>query len=248
MQNKNLQIFLLVLIIVGLGLIFTRDKWVPKLVAVLLSQQETYIDPSSIEPISIRMEDIRETNFTGKKPVLSGDGALVIEANKYITSTVAEFKKQADEQVPDLRKQFGMDNPTANYTIDIAAKEVTGHLTNAVVLTVYTFTGGAHGSSYYKTFNVFTTTDKILNLSNTIKKEKQIEFTELVKNELKAKNKAGTIPIFEEVVNELTFASFKSWTLDKENLVLYFDQYEIGPGVLGAVAFPIPLKKLPDFF
>ncbi|MBP9748563.1 MAG: DUF3298 domain-containing protein [Candidatus Pacebacteria bacterium] len=248
-KTYRLQIFLLALIIIGLGLIFTRHVWVPRLVNELLTDEEIKAnDPAPAQPISISSKDIKETNFIGKMSVLSGDGNLVAESNKYIAKTISEFKKQADEQVPDLRKKFGMDNPTANYTIDISAKLVEGHLTKAMVLTVYTFTGGAHGSSYYKVFNVFTTSDKIITLSDTIKNEKHTEFTNLVKKELKNWKPDGYSVVFPETVDGLFFASFKSWSLDKENLVLYFDQYEVGPGSLGAFPFPIPLKKLPDFF
>jgi hypothetical protein len=243
---RNLQIFLLILIIIGLGLIFTRDKWVPKLVDVIISSESSNETKSS--PIEITSIDIKEENFAGKKPVFSGDGVLVSESNKYIENVVAEFKKQADEDVPEMRKQFWKDNPTANYSIDITAKEVRGHLTTALVLSVYTYTGGAHGSSYYKVFNILTNTDQLISLSDAIRTDKQLEFTNLAKKELNAWRPDNTVAVFPEDVNALTFTSFKNWTLDKENLTVYFDQYEIGPGVLGAVAFPIPLSKLPDFF
>jgi hypothetical protein len=48
-------------------------------------------------------------------------------------------------------------------------------------------------------------------------------------------------------VDNLKFESFSNWSMDEENLTLYFSQYEIGPGVLGPVAFPIPLTKIKDF-
>ena len=251
---KALQIFLLVLIIIGLGLIFTRDKWVPKLIQVILSQDsngpympifELDKEPNT-NTISITPVSIKEENFTGIKSVLSGSGLLVLEAQKYIDSTVAEFKTQADRDVPDMRKQFGADNPTANYTLDVLAKEYKSTKYNAVIISVYTFTGGAHGSSYYKVFNTTLGGDKILSLSDVIKKEKQTAFTELVKKELNAWRPDGTIVVFPETVTELTFASFKSWNLDDKNINIYFDQYEIGPGVLGAVVFPISLEKIKD--
>ena len=85
-----------------------------------------------------------------------------------------------------------------------------------------------------------------MSLSDVIKKEKQTAFTELVKKELNAWRPDGTIVVFPETVTELTFASFKSWNLDDKNINIYFDQYEIGPVVLGAVVFPISLEKIKD--
>ncbi len=148
--------------------------------------------------------------------------------------------------MPDLRRQFGEDNPTANYSIDINAKEIKSAETDSIIISVYTYTGGAHGSSYYKVFNVSVLEDKILFLSDIITGNKQTVFTERVKNELNNWKPDGAVVVFGEEVNGLTFASFKNWTLDDKTLTIYFDQYEIGPGVLGAVGFPISLDKVKD--
>ena len=67
----------------------------------------------------------------------------------------------------------------------------------------------------------------------------------LVKNELLAwsPNDSGPV-VFEEEVADLQFESLTNWSLDNTNLILYFSQYEIGPGALGAFRFPIPLEKI----
>ena len=249
---KSLQIFLLVLIIIGLGLIFTRDKWVPKLVQIILSQGDNgpYMPileldkKSDTSTVSITTVSIKEENFTGKKSVIAGGSLLALESNKFINGTIGAFKAQADLDVPNMRKQFGADNPTANYTIDIVAKQLLGSKTEATVINVYTFTGGAHGSSYYKVFNVSAAQDKILSLADVVKNDMQSTFTDIVKIELNNWKPDGSAVVFPEAVNALTFTSFKNWTLDDKNITIYFDQYEIGPGVLGAVAFPISLDKV----
>ncbi len=249
MQTKFLQIFLLILIIIGLGLLATQDKWVPKLVEKILSSEKSsqnipLVTETNSDRISITNIDINETNFTGKKPVLSGEGLLITESNKYIDTTIAEFKKQADLDVPDMRKQFGSENPTTNYTLDITAKEITGSKITSVVISIYTYTGGAHGSSYYKVFNVSKEESKLLALVDIITADNQTFFTELVKKELHDWLPEGSPVIFPEEVDKLTFNSFKNWALDTSSIIIYFDQYEIGPGVLGAVAFPISLEKI----
>ena len=35
--------------------------------------------------------------------------------------------------------------------------------------------------------------------------------------------------------------------LPNKNLIIYFDQYQIGPSALGAIVFPLPLDKIKDF-
>jgi hypothetical protein len=50
--------------------------------------------------------------------------------------------------------------------------------------------------------------------------------------------------VFQDVVKSLSFASFTNWSLDKDKLIIYFSKYEIGPGALGSVTFPISLSSI----
>ncbi len=55
------------------------------------------------------------------------------------------------------------------------------------------------------------------------------------------------VGVFPEDVNALSFDDFTNWSLDNDNLTIYFDQYAIGPGVLGATAFPLPRTQIQNF-
>lgn len=202
----------------------------------------------NITPITIGSKSIQEENFTGKVATVSGESVLAQKAQAYIDESVAEFKKNADKDVPDMREQFGADSPTAQYEIDIDAKEVKGAKAQSIILLSYTYTGGAHGSSVYKVITT-SSTGTILSLSDIIRKDKQDAFTDLVKKELNkwSPEGSGPSPVFPDEVKALKFSSFTNWSLDDKNLTIYFSQYEIGPGVLGAVAFPLSRAKVKDF-
>ena len=205
--------------------------------------------PAKTNAVSITTKTIKEENFTGKVAVVSGESPIAKAAQAYIDKSVADFRKQADTDVPDMRKQFGADSPTANYEIDIDAKQAAGPKTESIVLDTYVYTGGAHGSSSYKVYTASRATGEMLSLSDVIQTDQQAAFTNFVKKELNAWQPAGsTAPVvFPEDVGSLKFDSFTDWSLDEKNLTLYFSQYEIGPGVLGEVAFPLPLSKVKDF-
>lgn len=195
--------------------------------------------------ITITEKEIKEENFSGKVAVIKSDSLLAKEAQKYIDQTVAEFKAQADKDVPEMRRQFGTDSPSAQYEINIDAKNVTSMKTDSVEIGVYTYTGGAHGSSYYKVMTVGAS-QEFLSLSQVIKKDKQAAFTALVKKELLAYRLEGMSesPVFPDEVNNLKFESFSNWALDNDGLILYFAQYEVGPGALGAFKLPISKTKI----
>lgn len=211
------------------------------------SQEEKKEELASI---SIKQEDIKEENFSGITVRISGAGILRDEAQKYIDDTMAEFKAQADTAVPDMRKEFGSDSPSASYSINIDAKYLESNKTESIVIYLYSYTGGAHGNSSYKVFTSSKENGKILSLADVIKEDKKTAFTEFVKKELMSWTPNGdTIGpvVFEEEVDNLKLESFQNWSLDEENLILYFSQYEIGPGVLGPVEFPLSLTKIKDF-
>jgi hypothetical protein len=242
---KTLRIFLLVLIIIGIGLFLTQKSWVPKPAKTLIPT--TTKEKSS--PISITTQKITEINFTGTVAVVSGTSTLAIKMREYIDAEVSAFRKEANTEVPGMRAKFGADNPTANYEIDINSKYIKGVKTESLVTDVYTYTGGAHGSTIYKVITVDQASEKILILSKIIAKEKQNAFTEFVKKELNnwIPDGSNAPVVFADSVNGLTFDSFANWSLDDQNLTIYFDQYSIGPGVLGVTAFPLKLSKVNYF-
>jgi len=190
-----------------------------------------------------------EENFSGTKSVIFGTRKVATEAREYIDQQIADFRKTADIEVPDMRKEFGADSPTANYMIYLDAQYLDGGKTESMVISQYVYTGGANGSSSFKVITADSQSEKILSLSNVIQESKKSDFVKLVKSELKNWKIEGndSFILFDDTVDGLTFESFRNWSLDDKNLIIYFDKYEIGPGVIGAVDFPIPLEKLANF-
>ncbi|HEV7424641.1 MAG TPA: DUF3298 domain-containing protein [Candidatus Paceibacterota bacterium] len=254
-MQKTIRIFLLVLIIIGIVLLFTQKLWVPVLVNKILSSETS---PAQLPPkqalnttpsVTISTKKIKEENFSGTIPVIFGSRQVAVKARAYIETTVAEFRKQANADVPDMRKEFGANNPITQYEIDIDAKYAKSEKTESIIMSVYTYTGGAHGITLYKVITASLSSGKILSLASVIKKEQQNAFTEFVKKELNNWHDPSdnSLFVFPDTVKDLTFNSFANWSLDEKNLIIYFDQYEIGPGVIGETVFPLPFAKIKDF-
>ena len=248
---KTLQIFLLILIIIGIGLIATQKIWVPKLVDRIIYREfkQPEVETTVSVPISITTKKITEKNFSGTVSIISGTNPLAVKMREYVGATISSFKTQADTDVPGMKEKFGVDNSTSIYEIDINSKYLKNEKTESIVTEVYTFTGGAHGSTVYKVMTADSSSGKILSISDIIKKEKQNDFTKLVKKELNnwRPDDSEAPIVFADTVGSLSFSSFENWSIDNQYLTIYFDQYAIGPGVLGAVAFPISLDKLKEF-
>ena len=200
-------------------------------------------------PITITSKEIRDDNFTGSEPVIVGEGKLADAAREYVTNSVAQFRAQANAEVPAIREDWGEDSPAGSYAIEIGATTTEGEKTRSIVVTEYIYSGGAHGSSSYKVFTASKEGGELLSLSDMIKDDKQIAFTELVKEKLNVWRPAGseTAVVFPDDVAGLSFEMLSNWAIDGDNFILYFSQYEVGPGVLGAFPFPIPLWELSEF-
>lgn len=243
-MKNNTKTFLVIIILVILGIVIyyrtTHKEASPEDETPLVKEEKK---------VSISTKDIKEENYSGKISVIAGDKQVATKAREYIDAEVAAFKKTADAQVPDMRKEFGIDSPTANYGLFLEAQYLDGEETESIVISQYTYTGGANGNSSFQVFTADSKNDKILTLSDVIRKDKQVAFTDLIKTELKSWKTKESEPmgVFEDAVDMLTFDSFRNWSMDGENLTIYFDKYEIGPGVIGAIAFPIPLDKITNY-
>jgi hypothetical protein len=246
MPRKFAPLFVLllavILALVVSGIYFFRNKTAIEEEA----PQTEILTPSS--PFVISQEEITEQNFSGNIVRISGDTQIAKAAQAYIDDVLEQFRIQADLDVPDMRREFGPDSPSANYSIDINATRVYGTKTESAVISVYTYTGGAHGSSAYKVFTASVASGELLTLKDIIKPNQREGFVAYVKDKLMKWQPGGEGPVvFKEEVEDLVFESFSNWSLNEDQMILYFSQYEIGPGVLGAVAFPFSLEELSDF-
>lgn len=200
-------------------------------------------------PVLITFKEIKEENFEGTVPEIVGENTVASEARAFVAKVVEEFRTQANKDVPEMRKQFGQDNPSSNYSINIDAKYKKSSKTESIVLSIYTYTGGAHGTSSYKVFNTGNIGGEMLLLEDVLQTEKKEAFVQFIKKELYSwkSNDMDSSMFFDDAVEELNFEFFTNWSLDDENFIVYFNQYDIGPGVLGQIAFPIPLEKVKSF-
>jgi hypothetical protein len=244
-KSAYITLGIVILLIIGGIFLFKKNANAP---AVVEPTTQT-ATPEKSTPITIKDEPINETNFTGTESIISGSGPLADAARTYIDGTVATFKETADEEVPDLKAQSGPDAEANAYEIDIKATYIKTSETSSIIITDYEYTGGANGNNSYKVFTVSNATGVILSLSDVISADKQAAFTAYVKNALLTwvPDGSDSPAVFADQVAALTFNSFTDWSFDKSNLIIYFDEYAVGPGSLGPIAFPLPISKIKTY-
>jgi len=247
-SSKKAGVFLLALILIALVLFFIfKHK-----TAVAPATTSTPIVTSS-QSISITEVPISEKYYSGSRPIIAGSGALADAARKYLDTEIANFAQEANDNVPLALQQPDVDPASAQYTIDIKGEYKKGDKYSSIILNEYLYTGGANGASTYKVFTADNATGTIISLQDIIAPSQQANFLAYVKQKLLAYQPAdddsdNSEPVvFKDSVDKLTFSSLTDWSIDDSNLTLYFDQYAVAPGAIGAIALDLPQIEIVKF-
>lgn len=201
-------------------------------------EQENLIER---EPTSLGKEiTIDNENLTGSYSEILGESVAAKSAREYIKKKESELQTQADTDLPEMRKEFPDAFADRKYALEIDANILSSDNTQSIVLLEYVYTGGANGNSLYTSF---TQDDEgnMLTLKDVVPYDKHEAFMSLVKQRLREYElpEGEKVDLFPESINELTFAHLKNFALENDDLNIYFDKYEVGPGVVGPIVLTI---------
>ncbi len=113
----------------------------------------------------------------------------------------------------------------------------------SLTLTVYSFTGGAHGMTLVKALSFNVTTGKHYELKDLFLPDS--DYVKRLSEIIKPKIEEWDIPILE--FDEFTqIREDQDFYLADHSLVIYFQLYEISPYVAGFPYFPIPILDIQD--
>ncbi|MCY6959188.1 DUF3298 and DUF4163 domain-containing protein [Clostridium brassicae] len=104
----------------------------------------------------------------------------------------------------------------------------------------YQYTGGAHGSTTRKCYNIDLKTGKVLNLKDMFSENSNYKeiINKIVKTEIQKNPEKYFQEDFQGIADEQCFV------VEGDDLVIYFQQYEIAPYAAGILEFKIPLSKI----
>ncbi|WP_163216082.1 DUF3298 and DUF4163 domain-containing protein [Clostridium thermarum] len=182
-----------------------------------------------------------------KLPVLSGLANKDIEKNlnsKFETEAM-RLKASLEEEAKGAL-QDSKDNNLEYHKYEVNTSYKVNYNRNgflSITVVYYRYTGGAHGLSYMKGYNIDLKTGGIYSLSQLFDKDfnyKEI-IDEVVLNEMKANREL----YFEDAITD--FKGIKKdhpFYIEEGNLVVYFAEYEIAPYAHGMPEFRVPLSKL----
>lgn len=107
----------------------------------------------------------------------------------------------------------------------------------------YEYTGGAHGISCKVPYNLNLKTGENITLEKLF--QQNTNYIHLINKEIQLQiDKKNSVPGAIPITEFTTISNTQPFYIDGNNLVIYFQPYEIGPYVLGIQEFKIPLSKL----
>jgi hypothetical protein len=182
-----------------------------------------------------------------KLPVLSGHTNKDIEKklnNKFETEAL-QLKASLEEEAKGAL-QDSKNNNIEYYKYEVRISNEVRYNNNgflSITVVYYMYTGGAHGNSYMKGYNIDLKTGHNYSLSQLLKEgfnNKHI-IDDVVLNEMKANSEL----FFEDSITDFKgIEKDQPFYIEEGNLVVYFGEYELAAYAYGMPEFKVPLAKL----
>lgn len=209
-----------------------------------------------VQTLSINQKD-NTFDITAQYPQFSNiNRSFNLKIENLVTNQIEEFKKNSqdnlqafeDTATPEEKKN----NPWVPFVFDCGwAQTRIDDNYISFKLDVYSFAGGAHGINQTFAFNYnvknqqeITIKDLLGNSQDNLNKlaevVQKITIDQLKNSDIFVEDmaKEGTAP---------TFENYKNFNFDKDNLIIYFQQYQVAPGSAGPVTIKVPLTLVKEF-
>lgn len=166
--------------------------------------------------------------------------------NNKISKRINDFEEYITKlSIRDNEYNIKVGLETKPYVINVN-NNVTYNKNNilSITLNLYSYTGGAHGSSVDESFNFDINTGNRGVIEDFLGNNRN--YNKIILDNVKATINKNPELYFKEAVDKLNVIPYnQKFFLTDKDLVIYFDEYEIAPYVAGIPKFYIPLSKFP---
>lgn len=116
----------------------------------------------------------------------------------------------------------------------------------SVVYSIYSYTGGANGTGYYQTLVYDVTNQLPLTLDDVLVEGYLPTLSALVREKLLVQLADMSDQTFIDFGAGEDANNFRSFALTNDELIFFFDEYQVAPGAAGPQELHIPLAELTD--
>lgn len=188
--------------------------------------------------------DIMETDLN--IPVVSGqlDSGVLADINQRFEEDAMKLKQTLGAEVKDYAAECAREGyPIRPYELFTRYQQCS---LNDNILSLYVdyyqYTGGAHGITERRAYNINLKNGELLPLAQLFKPG--YDYKTVIDKEINRQIALDPDTYFEGDMGFQGIATEQNYYLDGENLVIYFNQYEIAPYAAGIREFNIPFTLL----
>lgn len=236
LTKKQIILFIVsLLLIIGFIVIgFKTSETKPSVEAPITSGENEVWPSSEVEKVSIDQKTTY-AQITGSYPKTVSD-SITMYFKSFLEEQVSQF-------VDDTSWAGEIESASSQeLMLDITYKNVRSTNVETYIFTVNSYTGGAHGMQFRKTFS-FTKGGQLLTLSNIFSNgfDGLPAFAKIVQKELLARPGAQADWIADGAGPKEE--NYQSFVVTDDGLTILFDPYQIAPWSDGAIDVNIPLKS-----
>ncbi|MGI6034993.1 MAG: DUF3298 and DUF4163 domain-containing protein [Limnochordia bacterium] len=190
-------------------------------------------------------EDLDSIEIDLYIPVIEGmtDKALQTKINRQLEDRImsfsAELASEAERSAEELKETnlpFRRYQAYTRFDVYGNDKDIL-----SLPITFYQYTGGAHGLSFIESTNIDLESGKQLTLTDFLT---GADRQEILMKAIREQIAAAEEDYFPESLNLTALPNEGDFYLEGDQLVVYYDSYEIAPYATGIPAFKIPLSLL----
>lgn len=179
-----------------------------------------------------------------KIPVVSYGNKIIEKIiNDKIEKPIMDLKKTTEAEAKEFFNSKEEERPFIKYSV-MSNYEITYNQDNilSVVVTLYNYTGGAHGNTEKIAYNFDLNTGKTGYLKDFFYEEDQ--YRKVILDEVRNQISKEPDKYYKDILDTLHGIAYNhNFYLTKDAVVVYYDLYDIAPYVAGIPEFKIPYSK-----
>ena len=182
--------------------------------------------------------------YTADLSYPQSSAAKYSEVYNFATSTVQDFLSQA-ENISDSDAKIMNLGGDRKYNLVITTRVATSTQTITYILSAYTFMGGAHGNTDVETFT-YDALGKLVTLDDFFAAPYLEKVADLSRTYFYNTLGDYANPEMIDPGTTATSTNFSAWYPTDQNITFIFQQYQVGPYVIGMPEFSIAKSDLSD--
>ncbi|WP_228108013.1 DUF3298 and DUF4163 domain-containing protein [Terrisporobacter petrolearius] len=200
--------------------------------------------------MSVNSEVLKKQNkylkSTLEIPIInSGNSKIDDKINEKIKDDILSFYEESLKEAQSFLEDFELDE--SNFVAD-ASYEVKKNTVNTISILIkyYKYSGGAHGYYEYVPYNIDLKSGDNLALKNIFKKD--VDYKEIIDKEVEKQIKelGKKEKDLDKVYDFYGIKENQKFYLKDDEIVIYFDLYDIAPYAAGIPEFPITVDNIKD--